>query len=91
MPFCNQHLEMLTQLTEVSTSLKGLVTQMTDTNNFRRGIVLSMVGIIFTVFLHVGASCYFLGQITRQVTVNTARLNILEETARELIKNGAIK
>ena len=89
--FCSQHIEMLTQLTEVSVSLKGLVTQMTETNSFRRAIVISIISLVFAMFVNIAMTSNALGQLTRQVTVNTARLDVIEQVARDVLKGGVLK
>jgi len=89
--FCNQHIEMLTQLTEVSTSLKGMVSQLSETNSFRRAIVLAIISIIFALFINIAITSNSIGQLTRQVTVNTGRLDIIEQVARDYIKNEVTK
>jgi hypothetical protein len=89
--FCSQHIETVKLLTKVSTSLENMLLQMADNNNFRRGITTSMIGISFAMCLQIGAVSYTYGQMSKQITVNTTRLDVIEQTAREFIKDMVVK
>ena len=81
MGFCQQHIETVKVLTEVSTSLKGLMQQMTDTNNFRKSIIIILISMSITIVVHASLTGFFIGQMSKQITVNTSRLDIIEQTA----------
>jgi diacylglycerol kinase len=76
--YCSQHIQLITTLTEVVTAVKGIDKSLNEGVNFRKGVVISISGIILTLFLQFGTFCYFYGQQSRQVVINTARLNVVE-------------
>ena len=76
--YCTQHIQLITTLTEVVTSVKGIEKGITEGMSFRKGVVISISGIILTLFLQFGTFCFFYGQQARQVTINTVRLNVIE-------------
>jgi hypothetical protein len=85
--FCSQHIETVKLLTKVSTSLDNMLIQMADNSNFRRTIMTSLIGIAFAMCIQIGGTCYTYGQMSKQITVNTTRLDVIEQTAREFIKD----
>ena len=87
MSFCNQHIDTIKILTKVSTSMESLERTMSESSNFKKSVLISFIGIIMTMFIQFGGVCYIYGQMSKQITVNTTRLDVIEQTARELIKS----
>jgi uncharacterized membrane protein len=80
--FCQQHIEFATHLAEIRTSLVNIEKCVTESINFKRGIVGSIVGVFLTLIVQIVAFSFLYGKLVNQVEVNTVRLGVIEAQHR---------
>ena len=77
--FCNQHISLATDLASIKTSAINIEKRLEEATSFKTGVILSLMGVVVAIIIQISVFSYFYGQLSNQVTVNTARLNVLEQ------------
>jgi hypothetical protein len=77
--FCSAHIELIEDMAVIKTTLLNIEKNMKEGMSFRTGLVLTMIGVVVTIFIQVAAFAYYIGIMSKQIEVNTRRLNMVEE------------
>ena len=80
--FCPAHIEFVADMSVIKTTLINIEKTLTEGTTFKSAVVMAFIGITLTLVIQVIVFSYFIGQMNRQVEVNTARLAILEDMNR---------
>jgi hypothetical protein len=76
--YCPAHMEFVTNIAEIRTSLSNIEKGLAEDAGFKRGIITAFLGIAITIIIQVGAFAYLWGGMAKQVEINTGRLTVLE-------------
>ena len=71
--YCPAHIELVTHLAEMRTSLLNIEKGLTEDSGFKRGITTAFVGVFLSMILQVGTFGFLWGGLAKQVEVNTER------------------
>lgn len=80
--FCPAHIGLIEELAIIKTSLKNIERTITEGVTFRTGVTIGIISVAFTLVLQIVLFSFLYGQLNRQVSINTDRLNVIEETHR---------
>jgi hypothetical protein len=79
--FCSQHIGLATDIATIKEKTLSIDNKVSGGNGFRVTIIISMIGWFIVLVAQITAFSYFMGNINKQVEVNTLRLNILEKVS----------
>jgi len=77
--YCSQHIVLSTDIASIKTSVANIEKQLVQGVNFKTAVVGSLIGMMILVIVQIVALSYFLGQMSNQIKVNTARLEVIEK------------
>ncbi len=77
--FCSSHIELITDLTEIKSSVKNIERGITQATPFKTAIVSSLLGMLLVIIIQVITFSYLYGKLVNQVEVNSARIINLEK------------
>lgn len=76
--YCPAHMEFITHMAEMRTSVKNIEQELADDVGFKRGIMIAVVGQFVVVLIQVALVGYMIGGMSNQISVNTKRLDRIE-------------
>ena len=79
MDYCAQHILLSNDIASIKTSVSNIEKQLVQGVNFKTAVVGSLIGMLILVIIQIVALSYFLGQMSNQIKVNTARLEVIEK------------
>jgi len=79
MDYCAQHILLSNDIASIKTSVSNIEKQLVQGVNFKTAVVGSLIGMMILVIIQIVALSYFLGQMSNQIKVNTARLEVIEK------------
>jgi len=79
MDYCTQHISLSNDIASIKTSVSNIEKQLVQGVNFKTAVVGSLIGMMILVIVQIVALSYFLGQMSNQIKVNTARLEVIEK------------
>jgi len=80
--FCAQHIQLTNDMTEIKVTLKNIEKEITQGITFKTAMVTSIAGITITLIIELAGFAYLYGMITKQVEINTLRLNKIESIVK---------
>jgi hypothetical protein len=85
--FCPAHIELISDMAVIKTSLINIEKTITESVTFRHGIMISIFGIAVAVVVQIVSFSYLYGQLSNQVKVNTGRLEVIEKVVNAYHNN----
>ena len=82
--YCPSHLEFVTNIAEMKTSLLNIEKGLTEDAGFKRGISTAFIGVFVTIVLQISVFAFLQGGMSKQIEINTARLAVIESVQRDL-------
>ena len=86
--FCPQHTQVITDSAVIKNSVVNIEKMMSEQSSFKIGVIIVLIaqGIILVGQL-VGFA-YFYGIQVRQIEINTKRIDVIEQVARDVLRTG---
>ena len=80
--YCPSHLEFVTHIAEMRTSLKNIEVGLVEDAGYKRGIITAFIGVFVTIVIQISVFAFLQGGMSKQIEVNTGRLDVLEAQSR---------
>ena len=71
--FCPAHIELVSDLAVIKTSLTNIEKTITESATFKTSMIFALLGIILTVVIQIVIFANLYGGLSKQVEINTAR------------------
>jgi len=86
--FCEQHIKLTNDMTEIKTMVSNIEKSITQGVTFKTAIISTLVGIVLTLFIQITSFSYLYGKMVNQIDVNTGRLLKLESNLVTIIQGA---
>ena len=71
--FCPAHIEQVADMAVIKNSLLNIEKTISESTSFKTGMVLSVIGITFTLVVQIIIFSYLYGGLVKQVEINTTK------------------
>ena len=85
--FCPQHTQVIADSAVIKNSVQNIEKMMASKDTFKLGVILALIVQSVAITGQLIAFAYFYGIQVRQIEINTHRLDIIEEVARDFVKD----
>jgi len=86
--FCNQHIQVIADSAVIKNSVQNIEKMMASKDAFKAGVILVLVAQGVLLITNLVLFSYFYGIQVRQIEINTKRLDIIEQVARDFISKN---
>lgn len=76
--YCEHHIGLIEKVVSMHTSIQNIEKGICEDQGFKRGVFLAFLGIMITLAVQIASFSYLFGQASRQIMINTARLDVIE-------------
>ena len=76
--YCEAHIAFAEKLTQIFTTVVNIEKTLADDAGFKRGVFLALMSIVLIIVIQVASFSFLFGQMSRQVSINTGRLDVVE-------------